>query len=408
VNDLTPHQHARALLDAHAAGTLDQADQGRLDEHLQRCGTCRAELAGWRAVRAAVRQADTAPAAPPDELERILARAQADAPTVAPGRGRLRGRRLGVLSVAALLLIGAATAAAARIFSTPEELARGQIICTDLDGDNAAFIPAGDRTPIETCTEDLRDSGQPVLPMVACGGVGDVVVLRGTADPQACTRQGLAPLPVEYGQARAKVAQLERDIVAIELAADCIPAEDLARRVQGLLDRESVWSGWRVSIGGDASWGRCGRVSDTVADVDGTTRRVIDGSLYAWTREIKVWRTPPRSAVAKANELYDALHADSGARCFATVASLKAYVQARAATRGLTVVFSVHDAPGLTGIKKDGTGGEIASPAGERFKAGCAVVLNTHVRGDGRVLEVEIVQQGTKGALPTPTPTPTP
>lgn len=400
MNDLTSHQHARTLLDASAAGTLHQADQGRLDGHLRRCSACRAELAGWRAVRAAVRQAAAAPAAPADELERILARAQAAAP-VTPGRGRRRGRRIGALSVAALLLIGAATAATTRIFSTPGELAQSQITCVDDLGHSASVIPAGDRSPIQTCADEFRNAGKPVPPMVACGGQGEVVVLRDTADPRACTRHGLAPLPAEYDQARAKVVQLQRDIIAIELAADCVPVDELARRVQALLDA-SGWSGWKVSIRGQASLGPCGRVSDTVDDADGTTRRVIDGSVYSWIRQIIVWRSPPRSAVTKARQLYVVLHEESGARCFTTVDSLKAHVRVRATARGMTAAFNVHDAPDLMGIRKGGTGGEIASLAGQRFKAGCAIVINASARGDGRVLDVELIQHGAKGPTPTP------
>lgn len=49
------HEEWRALLIAHASGMLEGPEQAVLEAHVQRCPTCRRELAAWESISAAVR-----------------------------------------------------------------------------------------------------------------------------------------------------------------------------------------------------------------------------------------------------------------------------------------------------------------------------------------------------------------
>jgi hypothetical protein len=69
------------LLPAYAAGSLSDADRDRVRAHLAGCGRCRADLAAWQAVAAAVtptattgdRATDQAPGPPPDPAQMVRA-----------------------------------------------------------------------------------------------------------------------------------------------------------------------------------------------------------------------------------------------------------------------------------------------------------------------------------------------
>ena len=73
---MSEHDEILALLALAAAGVLDAADQGRVDDHLRGCETCRGELAAWTGYAGACRS--LRPPAQPDRLvertrERIIA-----------------------------------------------------------------------------------------------------------------------------------------------------------------------------------------------------------------------------------------------------------------------------------------------------------------------------------------------
>jgi RNA polymerase sigma-70 factor, ECF subfamily len=180
-------------------------------------------------------------------------------------------RRLGLLAVAALLLGGGA--AAARILGTPEELATSSIAC-QLEGSSTGIVWAGDRSPLEVCAQEYRAAGKPVPPLVACVDGRSVVVLPGRG-PEACGRRGLAPLPPEYAPARAKVAKLERDI--------------LAWRPPATVSRPRSWpprcsACWTAAAGGGGGPGR-GRMSrrDRAARCPASAAAGTAASAAHWT-----------------------------------------------------------------------------------------------------------------------------
>jgi len=70
------HGEVRDLLSLAAAGVLDSAEQGRVEDHVNRCEACRAELDGWIGLAAALEKLPT-PQAPPDlvlQTRRLLER----------------------------------------------------------------------------------------------------------------------------------------------------------------------------------------------------------------------------------------------------------------------------------------------------------------------------------------------
>jgi anti-sigma factor RsiW len=67
-------EEAARLLPWYVAGRLEPADIVRVTRHLERCATCRDELAGERAVRALLKSESTVEYAPQPGLARMLAR----------------------------------------------------------------------------------------------------------------------------------------------------------------------------------------------------------------------------------------------------------------------------------------------------------------------------------------------
>lgn len=72
------HEEVQPLLPWYANGTLDEAEQAWVEDHLTHCEECRAEAEDCGALAAAVRSSEiTAPAPHPVELARLLARIDA-------------------------------------------------------------------------------------------------------------------------------------------------------------------------------------------------------------------------------------------------------------------------------------------------------------------------------------------
>ena len=100
------HDRVRELLAAYAAGSTTAPERRRVGAHLGSCSPCRQELAGWRAVRGAVRAAAPAVGAPgPQLLAATLADVGAHPAARAPAGGG--GLRRG-LGHAGALLVGQA------------------------------------------------------------------------------------------------------------------------------------------------------------------------------------------------------------------------------------------------------------------------------------------------------------
>jgi hypothetical protein len=294
-------------------------------------------------------------------------------------RTRVR-RRAGLLALAALLLLGAG-AGATRLFATPEQLATTSVGCYEGPGlrGSVDIVWAADRSPLEVCAETYRQAGKPVPPLVACDQGGAVAVLPGRG-PEACRRRGLAPLPAGYAPAQAKVAKLERDVLALERSADCIPPEELARRVQALLDR-SGWTGWTTRLRLDAQQGPCGSVSG----IGGSPERTLSGSIDYQARQVDVFGAARRSTedlLYGPGRLAPALMDESGERCF-SLEELRDHVRRRVAATGRSVAFEVGRLP---------AGQELDGARGQRYQGGCAIVATVAPAGNGRDLIVEIWQ----------------
>jgi hypothetical protein len=247
-----------------------------------------------------------------DELERAARRAQ-------PARSRRR-RRLALFALAGALLVSGSALAAGLLSGDVESQATAAIACydgadPDFSGSNAVVPPeagSASASPVDLCRAAL-DPGHRDMPLVACGTSGSVAVIPGR-DASDCTAAGFAPLDPAYARARARVAQLERRILAIETSVDCIARDELVRRVQRLLDR-SGWTGWtaqRHRMGA----GPCGSVSG----LGGGGQRFISHGFDAIGRRVLVSRAYPRRITdllySAERSLLGPLFAESGAKCF--------------------------------------------------------------------------------------------
>lgn len=204
---------------------------------------------------------------------------------IAARRSRIRRLLVGVTGAAVL---GASVTTAAAILDDSQKLAAGGVYCydtADLDG-GADAILAGDRSPVAACAAEIGRTE----PRVACSDGETVAVVPGRS-PATCARLGLAPLPATYQSARERTAAFAEGVRAIEASARCIPPDELARRVQALLDR-SGWSGWTTWLRLDVSDGPCGSVSGR--NGDGTTS--VEPSLDVDGRRVMIFGGPPRSS----------------------------------------------------------------------------------------------------------------
>ena len=96
-------EEAARLLPWYVAGRLEAADAARVTRHLERCTTCRDDLASERAVRALLKSDSTVDYAPQPGLARILARIDEldrEAPATRPaqaGSTSVASRRFGAM-----------------------------------------------------------------------------------------------------------------------------------------------------------------------------------------------------------------------------------------------------------------------------------------------------------------------
>jgi hypothetical protein len=301
-----------------------------------------------------------------DELELAAERAQRRA-----SRSR-RHRRLGLFAVAGALLVSGTALAAGLLSGDVEQQATAGIACYDGADPNfsgsVAVVPpeAGSAvaSPVELCRRALGLAGQPERPLVACGTPRSVTVIPGR-QPSDCAAAGLAPLDPAYGSARARVARLERRILAIEASADCIAPGELVRQVQQLLDR-SGWTGWTARINSGLGEGPCGSVSA----IGGDGRRYISGGLDADGRQVFISRGASRRITdllySADRSLLAPLFAESGARCF-TFEGFRERVQQVFGAEGVTAAVTRTTVPAGTSLDdEDGRW--------TRYKAGCAVL----------------------------------
>ena len=304
------------------------------------------------------------------------------APTPAAQPRRRRPSRRYIQIALAALLVAGGTAAVAEVLSDPDELATASVACyagAYPDG-GAAVDWAGTRSPVEVCAQALGIDGRN---LVACDTGESVAVLR-RSGPRACASAGLGRVPSGYSAARGKVAELERELLALQTSADCIPPEELARRAQALLGRLG-WSGWRTNLRREVQDGPCG----AILQMGGTPRLTIAGALDYPGRELMVTGGLPRSLSTllygtpskrgAATWLVDL----SGRRCY-TEAGLRSYVARELSSTGRRIGFRTAPLPAGVGL---------SGPRGRRYREGCAVLDGIGPAPDFRGLAVGILQK---------------
>jgi hypothetical protein len=103
---------------------------------------------------------------------------------------------------AAALALALAAIAVAHVLSSADDLATHSIACyaaADLGSDVAVIN--NDGPPVAACATAFRQMGRSVPPLVACANGATVAVIPG-ADPSACTRLKLKPLPQSFAASR--------------------------------------------------------------------------------------------------------------------------------------------------------------------------------------------------------------
>ncbi len=294
----------------------------------------------------------------------------------APPRRRRSRRRLALYAAAGSLVLGGGAAAAASILFSSEEQATADIECYQGDSVERSVYqdPAVGRDPVEVCRETLGYGGRPVPPLVACAGDDTVAVIPGRS-AEDCKRAGLAPLGAEYERYRAKVARLQRDVLALETSVDCLPPRAYAARLQRLLDRTG-WVGWTAQLRDGRADGPCGTVTGRGGGIDRTVAGAFDGKAKVIHVRSDVSHTLDKLLVSTALRLFRR----TGERCF-TTAELTSAVRRAIAPAGAKLRVVVSALP---------DGGTIVAPRGTRYEEGCSVLgsVGPEPGEDGLVLRI--------------------
>ena len=297
-----------------------------------------------------------------DEVEK------AAAARIAGRRDRIR-RRI-VIGGLGFAIAATGVAGASGVFSTPEQLAGNAVGCyerADFEDSDVSVLSTGQDTPIEACRRELGIKG----PLVACAGEAVLVFPGG---PGTCERLGFEPLPPEYTGARARVLALQRELAALESAADCVPLREFAAQAQRVLDRLR-WTGWRVDVREDLGEGPCG----SALGYGGDGSRAIEGSLTEQHRLI-VTPGPRRSTLDLLDRHSVRLMDATGERCY-DLEGIEQLVRDRLPVSGRTLSFTTSSRPSGTGL---------VGERGERLDEGCAVIVGLMPTPDDRGIVVEI------------------
>jgi hypothetical protein len=304
-----------------------------------------------------------------DELERVAVGTQS--------RPRASRRRLGLFAVAGALLVSGTALAAGLLVDDAEHQAAAAIACYDgADSDFSRSVAVMNReagsaaaSPVELCRRAL-DPAHRVGPLVACATPGSVAVIPGR-DPADCAAAGFVPLAPAYRSARARVARVERNILALEASADCIAPGELVRRVQNLLDR-SGWGGWTARLRGDRGADPGGRDAPcgSISAIGGDGRRYIFWDPNGYDRRVFVSRVAPRRITdllySIDRSLLVPLFAESGARCF-TFDAFRERAEQVFGAEGVKVALRRTTVPRGTALDdEDGRW--------TRYQAGCAIL----------------------------------
>jgi hypothetical protein len=116
-------------------------------------------------------------------------------------------------------------------------------------------------SPIPTCARQRRQSGWPIVALVACGDGAYGAAVIPSSGTGSCRRAGLPPLPAGYYSELARVQALRKRLEVLQASAGCIPPAQMVSRAQLVLN-QAGWKGWRaVSNYGGRAGGPCGSVA---------------------------------------------------------------------------------------------------------------------------------------------------
>lgn len=276
---------------------------------------------------------------------------------------RLFRHRLLVSFVAVVVAAGGVAAASSLLFPS-QRLANGRVNCFmathgtgALDGHTLAVAGArpNGQPPISLCRMWYRlnryrlngsTTGPLVadLPLIACQENATTVgVYVATDKSDQCRRLGEKPLPATYAAAAARLRTLQRALLALQNAHDCIAPATLAQQARAVLATEG-FSGWRLITPppdpGDAlpagTGGTCGKLTgnpSSTIDID-TQRHLVTESVG-----------PPRSIAAEINHVEYQLGTTTYWKCF-TPTSIRTLVRRAFASTPLRPHFATVAAQG--------------------------------------------------------------
>lgn len=145
-------------LGAYVLGALEPGERRRVEEHLERCSSCAAELAEFAALPGLldrVDPADLTPAAVAPSPE-LFARMSAAATPPARARTRARTRALVLVAAAVLAVLGIgvtvwATGSADQTVTATAGAVRAEVTASPVDDGSALDVTVAGMHPHETC-----------------------------------------------------------------------------------------------------------------------------------------------------------------------------------------------------------------------------------------------------------------
>ena len=279
-----------------------------------------------------------------------------------------------------------------------QRLADGAIDCfrgTSGHGISAKTFQSGvpssnGQDAITFCRESFADNGATraraqTTSFVACEANAttvDVYVASGT--PGQCARAGDRPLPSDYRPAIERLQRLERTLLTLQDAEDCVAPATLAREAKAALAQLGL-EGWRVSgpLRNDAfpagTGGTCGTFDASIAEAHDSAN--IDSAR----QRVFVSFAPPRSIATQLNHIEYELYTRTYEQCY-TASSVRTLVTGWFATIKLRPRFATTARPKHGGVYE---------PASERlYQRGCVRFDEAVPTNDNRHVDVLLYAKG--------------
>ena len=163
-------REAGALLSPYVDRELDARDAAALDEHLQGCAGCRAELSALRSARAMVSAHATRFSAPADLADRIADAASRPSPSIRSNSRFWQGTGLGAAATA-LLAIAVGIGWMNMLPSHDDLLADAAVVnhIRSLQGNHAVDVASSDQHTVKPWFNGKLDYAAPVRDLTAEG-----------------------------------------------------------------------------------------------------------------------------------------------------------------------------------------------------------------------------------------------